>query len=179
MIRVLTVALAVATAAIATSASAHNGNGWFDTATATAADIIDRYPAVHEASCVPIPPGERVRYHAHSRVRGSTRVWDHFVCTLSLRDAHKCKSIAHVTGAEWWQFQLSTYPISGCTAIALERPRAVSGRPLFKDVSFGITFEYPKAFTLVRRVSFSKSSGAHPAARSALILANEDVITVS
>jgi hypothetical protein len=174
-----TIFVAIFAVVLPGAARSHDGNGWFDSATATAADIVDRYPSVRSATCVPIPPAERAIYHAHADIRGSVRVWDHFLCKLSLERGGACNAVAHITGANWWQFQLTTYPKGGCTPTALERTRGSSGRPLFQDARFGITFEYTNAFTLIRRIAFDKSAGAHPVARAGLVLSKGDVITVS
>lgn len=107
------------TAAVPGAAQAHYGDLWFDTAARTAENIERKFPRVDAARCYAIPIHLRRQYNAHSQIRGSTRQWDHFLCLLAPRRASVCATIAHMTGREWHQFVLTSFPKDGCSPYVL------------------------------------------------------------
>lgn len=114
-------ALVAAAVALTPAAGAHNGDIWFQTAAKTAFNIEDKYPTVVAARCFPLPVSLRARYSAHSFVRNNTRWWDHFGCALAIKDGSTCGVVAHISGQEWRDFFLTSYPTRGCTPYQLRR----------------------------------------------------------
>lgn len=112
-------ATAIAGLALAGAASAHFGGIWFTTAAKAAKEIEWKYSSVDYARCQPIPPAYRAQYHAHSFVRGNVRLWDHFLCGLSIDDGSTCLAIAHMMGKKFGQIMLTSYPVRGCTPYQL------------------------------------------------------------
>jgi hypothetical protein len=120
--KIALVAVLVAVAGVASgTASAHFGNKWFTTAAHMSSDIEQTFTSVQVARCVPLPPSKRAQYHAHSFVRGSVRMWDHFLCALAIDDGSSCLAVAHVTGQAWNQNVLTSWPGNGCTPYQLRR----------------------------------------------------------
>lgn len=111
--------IALVALTLAAPASAHYGGLWFDTAARTAFNIERKFPRIEVARCVPVPVEYRVRFNAHSQVSGSVRQWDHFLCGLAPRGAATCLVLAHMTGREWNQFVLTSWPRNGCTPYVL------------------------------------------------------------
>jgi hypothetical protein len=106
---------------MAAPAGAHLGDIWFTTAAKTSQNIEDKFGSVEIARCQPLPANLRGQYHAHSFVRGSVRVWDHFGCALAITDGTYCVAVAHITGQRWSDFTLTSFPKSGCTPYQLRR----------------------------------------------------------
>ncbi len=52
-------------------------------------------------------------------MRGSVRLWDHFLCGLALRDGRTCLAVAHLTGREWDQLVLTSSRYRGCSTYDL------------------------------------------------------------
>lgn len=115
-----TIIAAVAALTLAVPAGAHRGDIWYDTAARTARNIEDRFSAtVSAARCWPLPVSLRARYDADSYVRNDVRRWDHFQCGVAIRRGRVCFTVAHMTGKEWNQFVLTSYPSQGCSPYEL------------------------------------------------------------
>jgi hypothetical protein len=115
--RLILVTLGVALA-IPALASAHGV--WYFTSSGAETSIIEKYPAVLDASCKPLPVWARAQYGARSILSdgGTTRRWNHFYCGVWSRvlDA-PCLVVFHGLGQR--NIVVTSWPRGGCTTRAL------------------------------------------------------------
>jgi len=103
-------------AVVPATAQAHGR--WYNTAARTEQDIEYKYRAVAAALCKPLPVWARGQYRADSYVRGTVRVWNHFLCAVySTYSRTNCLSVAHLVGQHRDGINLTSWKYGGrgCT----------------------------------------------------------------
>lgn len=115
LLRVLKTTLLVALCALTLTASASAHGVYNDSAYNTESNIKRKFPRVGAVLCKPVPAWARSQYKVYSEVRGTVRYWNHFFCGVALKSGGVCLVVAHMTGKQWHQFILTSWPSQGCT----------------------------------------------------------------
>ncbi len=115
MKKVLIGALLAGALMLPATSQAHYGDIWFYSAAQTSRAITDKYPKIVRAACTALGGWQISAFNAHSLLTNDTRRWDHLWCVVTPRDAPPCVVIAHISGARWSDFYLTSYPVRGCS----------------------------------------------------------------